>query len=473
MITKTISGHYDSVFSLDHNNRAFFPRNVDIKRIKWNYNCVVAGNVGYLDLSYARNLAEFWKDYKALSEIYWKDRAIAETIAYEEYQACLNRMRRYRNVWCLLSDDDVPAFVTLLFLPLLIACDIQMNLERTRAKEEYLLFKEEQWLRDMEFCAEKISFREAVKMNDQVNGTKYLACMDSTVRDMAQHAEDFTSFAQVTWDESNPQPRFATLEEIYEKLYEPSFREFQNKQRPCRRYNGTYLESIREGRLKDPRNKQQSKNAKSRKTSEAVEIVFSIGDMDNTGYINALSDAKQSEILLKDFCDHLLEDPHMCFVTTKELEDPNWMPPFKNGLIILNLTVHCDEATPGVHLTCIPYSRGCKRGPAVQASLGKAMTGMGYPSTWKDTLDGNGDKIPKRTKSGEIVHNADGSVRYQQESDKQGIIDWIENQKAWIQQEMSKRYGWAREYKAARAKERKEALEKATREELNLYLERV
>lgn len=106
------------------------------------------------------------------------------------------------------------------------------------------------------------------------------------------------------------------------------------------------------------------------------------------------------------------------------------------------LFIHCDEATPGIHLTCIPYSRGCKRGPEVQAALGRAMTGMGYPSTWTDVLDENGERVPKRDKSGEVIHNADGTARYKQEPDRQGIIDWIEDQKRWIQNEMEWRYGW-------------------------------
>lgn len=184
--------------------------------------------------------------------------------------------------------------------------------------------------------------------------------------------------------------------------------------------------------------KKQNRNTKNRKTAEAVEFVIGIGDMDNTGYADAFQDAKKSETLLKDYCDHLVQQRNMCFVTTKELENPNWQPPFKHGLIILNLTVHCDEATPGIHLTCIPYSRDCKRGPAVQVALGRAMAGMGYPSTWRDVLDENGERIPKRTKDGKKIFNQDGTVRYRQEPDKQGVIDWIEEQKKWLQDEMER-----------------------------------
>ena len=100
-------------------------------------------------------------------------------------------------------------------------------------------------------------------------------------------------------------------------------------------------------------------------------------------------------------------------------------------------------------MTCIPYSRNCKRGPKVQASLGRAMAGMGYTTTWKDTLDENGQRIPKKSKDGKNVCNKDGTVRYQQEPDKQGIIDWIEEQKRWLQKEMMKRYQWNREYKGS------------------------
>ena len=242
---KTISGHYDTVYSLEQNNRKFIPQNVDYRRTSRNYNCIAAGQETYMDLEDPRYLPEFWARYRELTQLYWEERSIA-----------------------------------------------------------------------------------------------------------------------------------TTLEEIYGKLYEPSFRAFQDKQRPCRRYNGTYLQKIREECHEAAKMKQQTRNAKIRKTAEAIEIVFGIGDMDNTGYANAPTDAYQSELLLKDYCDHLMQSEHVCFVTTKDLETPNWQPPFKNGLIVLNLTVHCDEATQGIHLTCIPYSRGCKRGPEVQAALGRAMTGM-------------------------------------------------------------------------------------------------
>lgn len=170
-------------------------------------------------------------------------------------------------------------------------------------------------------------------------------------------ADDYLAIAKELSVDPKPMPRFATLEEIYDKLYEPSFREFQNKQRPCRRYNGTCLQKIREERHEAAKVKQQTKNAKIQKTAEAIEIVFGIGDMDNTGYRDAVVDAYKAEFLLKDYCDHLMQSEHIYFVTTKDLETPDWQPPFKNGLIVLNLTVHCDEATPGIHLTCPSFCK--------------------------------------------------------------------------------------------------------------------
>lgn len=487
LITKTISGHYDTAFSIEHNNRVFTPGNVDPDRTRWNYNCVAAGQLAPLDLKDPVNLSAFWQEYRVLSELYWEDRKRAKKQAYKEYMEQMERMKRYRRALDALTDDGIFGIISLLFLPLLIPCDIVISYQMTKAKEEYLQMKDELWERDQEFKEMKMSFCEAIYQQDLTGSSDYLKVMDCVVMEMARQAKDYTASARIHTRKLDSPARCATLEEIYDKLYEPAFRTFQDKQRPCRRDNRTYLESIREGRAQESKKKQQSKNTKSRKTAEAIEIVFGIGDMDNTGYAAALEDARRAEVLLKDFCDHLLENPNLCVVTTKELEDLRWIPPFRNGLLVLNLTVHCDEATPGVHLTCIPYSRGCKRGPAVQAALGRAMTGMGYPSTWTNALDKEGNPIPKRTRAGELVYNQDGTIRYRQEPDKQGIIDWIEEQKHWIQMEMEKRYQWKREYKGAhargnlstpdykvaRAKERKEELERISRETLETYKQNV
>lgn len=478
MISKTISGHYDTVYSLDHNNRKFIPQNVEFSRTIRNYNCIMAGAETHLDLNNPRCLSEFWLRYRDLTDLYWKNRATIRRNEYEKYKENVRYFRQLSYRLCHCPEDPVGLFVFLLCLPLIIPCEIYLNGKMRQLKDDWEEYVEQQWLLDMDFRATQANLRGALLEKDRANGTQYLDELDTIAKEMAASANDYQAIARNLSLELEPMPRFASIEEIYDKLFEPSFREYQERQRPCRRYNGTYLEKIRAERHEAAKSKQQTKNAKLRKTAEAIEIVFGIGDMDNTGYRNAPLDAYRSELLLKDFCDHLMESKNICYVTTKDLETPGWQPPFKNGLIVLNLTCHCDEATPGIHLTCIPYSRGCKRGPDVQAALGRAMAGMGYPSTWKDVLDEHGERVPKRDKAGKVILNKDGTVRYKQEPDGQGIIDWIEVQKEWIQNEMARRYGWHREYKgshprgnlstpdyqAARAKERKEDFERQMEE---------
>lgn len=449
MKLKTISGHYGTVYSVAHNNREFVPKNVDENRISWNYNCIAAGQEAYLDINNPRNISEFWDRYRELNAMYWSDQTIANTLAYEKYQEHLEYMRKLSRSVYPIPHNAVEALITLLLLPLLIPCDIYLSKRQKEIKEEWEEFKQEQGIRDLTYRATRVSLRQALYEHDYKAGARCLRSLDHVVKEMGERAGNYVPQVRQLISVTQTPLRYATLEEIYDKLYEPAFQEFQQKQRPSRRYNGTYLEQIREGQALERKKKHQSKNARSRKTAEAIEIVFGIGDMDNTGYEAAFADAKRSEELLKDFTDHLTMLPNICFVTTKELEDPNWQPPFTHGLIILNLTMHADEATPGVHMTSIPYSRNCKRGPKVQASLGRAMAGMGYPSTWTDVLDDNGERIPKKNKDGEIIYNKDGSIRYQQEPDKQGIIDWIEDQKCWLQKEMMRRYGWEREYKGS------------------------
>ena len=57
--TKTISGHYDTVYSVPHNNRTFIPKNVDIHRIPWNYYCVAAGEEAFFDIDDPRHISVF------------------------------------------------------------------------------------------------------------------------------------------------------------------------------------------------------------------------------------------------------------------------------------------------------------------------------------------------------------------------------------------------------------------------------
>ena len=481
---KTISGHYDSVFSMDHNNRTFTPKNVDPSRSKWNYYCVAAGEDVYIDFEDPRYVKEFWERYRELSDLYWSNRALADALEYERYREHMRYLRKCHQMINFDPQNEVEGFFYMLLLPLIIVGEIVLTIEEIQTEAEHYEFSCERKLQIQDFKESRWCAREFLRDHDKTYSTTYLESMDFIVKEAAYAAENYVLSSENVSFAPTKIERFATLEEIYEKVYEPSFRAFQNKQRPCRRYEGSYLEYIREGQQKMVVQKKQNRNSRNRKTAEAVELVIGIGDMDNTGYVAAFSDAKRSEAILKDYSDHLMCQKNVCFVTTKELEDPEWKPPFKHGLIVLNLTVHCDEATPGIHLTFVPYSRGCKRGPEVQASMGRTMTGMGYPSTWKDVLDENGEKVPKRNNQGEIIQNKDGTIRYQQEPEHQGIIDWIEDQKKWVQNEMERRHGWKREYKGshprgnlstpdyqvARALERQHEAERKINEMLNSFV---
>ena len=64
----------------------------------------------------------------------------------------------------------------------------------------------------------------------------------------------------------------ACIEEIFFKIFEPSWQEYQQKQRPARRFNGTYLDYIRQKQLEESKNK--SSNTKSKIPHEAYEIIF-------------------------------------------------------------------------------------------------------------------------------------------------------------------------------------------------------
>lgn len=366
-IEKTISGHYDSAFSLEHNNRTFTPKNVDPSRSHWNYYCVSAGESAYLEFEDPRYVQEFWKRYKEMNALYWSNRALADALEYERFREHMRSLRKWQRIIDFYPMNEVEEFFYMLLFPLIFVVEIALTIEEVLTKAEYYNYKCERKLqiqnyKDMSWCA-----REYLADHDKNMGTAYLNAMDYLVKEAAYSAQNLVVASQSMSFEPYKMERFANIEEIYNKVYEPSFRTFQDKQRPCRRYEGTYLEYIREGQHEMHVKKSQNKSTKNRKPSEAIELVLGIGDMDNTGYFAAFDDAKKSEAILKDYCNHLMQQKNVCFVTTKELDNPKWQPPFKHGLIVANLTVHCDEATPGIHMTVIPYSRGCKRGPEVQA----------------------------------------------------------------------------------------------------------
>lgn len=270
MKTKTISGHYDSVFSFAHNNREFIPNNVDPSRTPWNYNCIVAGGEVYMDLENPRFIPDFWERYREISEIYWSDRALAKQLEYERFQRELQRIRKHRMQWWRECHVLWGMFLTLLLLPLIIADEVYWDQQYAEAVAYLEDFKWEQALRDENFKTLKSSFRDALRNYDIQEGTKLLHCMDELVTQMAAYAADVVNASEKYKIPPVEGPRFATIEQVYAKLYEPAFREFQSKQRPSRRFEGTYLEYIRKGQYGEITKKQLNRNSRNRKNGRGV-----------------------------------------------------------------------------------------------------------------------------------------------------------------------------------------------------------
>lgn len=194
-----------------------------------------------MDMEDPRYLAELWERYRELTELYWKDRAILKAQEYERYKENVRYLRQLSYRLCRCPDDPVGLFVFLLCLPLIIPCEIYLNSKMQQVKDEWEEYKEQQWLQDMDFRATQANLRGTLLAHDRANGTQYLNELDAIVREMASSANDYLATVQMISFDPKPMPRYATLEEIYDKLYEPSFRAFQDKQTPCRRYNDPSL----------------------------------------------------------------------------------------------------------------------------------------------------------------------------------------------------------------------------------------
>lgn len=65
---------------------------------------------------------------------------------------------------------------------------------------------------------------------------------------------------------------------------------------------------------------------------------------------------KIEQDLLDEFAKYLLELQEVCVVTEKELNDPNWKPPFEAGLIVHHMVYHGDENSPHIHMTYVSHN---------------------------------------------------------------------------------------------------------------------
>lgn len=137
-----------------------------------------------------------------------------------------------------------------------------------------------------------------------------------------------------------------TLQQVYEKLFAKPYKEWRDreiKKGRGKRFSLTYYEKIEQDKQKHL----------------CYEIIWQVGDMRDTGFIYTLDDAHRVQDLLDEFAKYLLELPEICVVTQKELDDPNWKPPFEAGLIVHHLVYHGDENSPHIHMTYILVTGCC------------------------------------------------------------------------------------------------------------------
>lgn len=232
------------------------------------------------------------------------------------------------------------------------------------------------------------------------------------------------------------------ITQIYDKIFEQSFREFQAKQKPSRRTDMTYLEYIRtksaaaNAKTTDARHKNNA-------IKEAYEVVICIGNRNTIPFGSV--EFNQVAELLKETCDRIVNLPYVVAVTDKELQDKSWRPP-DNCLVVLNLVTHCDEpnSCPGIHFTFIPCCKS-SRGPERQALLKQTFKALGYDTVYEIAKDKNGNPIQKVDKNNKPVFDNKGNPVYKKCLVKKGVLDWLEAEiKTPLAAQMKERYGWER-----------------------------
>ncbi len=219
-----------------------------------------------------------------------------------------------------------------------------------------------------------------------------------------------------------------TLQQVYEKLFAKSYKEWRDreiKKGRGKRFPPTYYEKIEQDKQKHL----------------CYEIIWQIGDMRDTGFVYTPDDANRAQDLLDEFAKYLLELPEVCVVTKKELDDPNWKPPFEAGLIVHHMVYHGDENSPHIHMTYIPYTTNSSKGAPIQNAFAQTFKDLGYPTTMRQAVTETGDLVWQK--------DEDGNLKPQMKRDRYGGADWVETQKAVLQDMMLKEFGWERFYKGS------------------------
>ena len=217
-----------------------------------------------------------------------------------------------------------------------------------------------------------------------------------------------------------------TIEQAYDKLFEASYQEWRQKEIKKSRGDrcpDTYYEKIQQDKQKH----------------EQYEIIWQIGDMEDTGYENNFYDSIFAERALLDFAEHMLREvSNVTFLTKERIADPNWGPSFDEGIVINKMAFNGDESTPHLHMTFIPYVKNCSRGQTVQNAFSQTFKRMGYATTMKQAVDESDNLVWQNTPQGKVPQMK--KVEY-------GAVTWIEEQKEWIADYMQKELGWERFFK--------------------------
>lgn len=218
-----------------------------------------------------------------------------------------------------------------------------------------------------------------------------------------------------------------TLQLVYEKLFAKLYKEWRDreiKKGRGKRFPPTYYEKIEQDKQKHL----------------CYEIIWQIGDMWDAGFVYTPDDANRVQDLLDEFAKYLLELPEVCVVTQKELDDPNWKPPFEAGLIVHHMVYHGDENSPHIHMTYIPYTTNSSKGGPIQNAFAQTFKDLGFPTTMKQAVIESGDLVWQK--------DEEGNLKPQMKRDRYGGADWVETQKAILQDMMLKEFGWERFTKA-------------------------
>ena len=219
-----------------------------------------------------------------------------------------------------------------------------------------------------------------------------------------------------------------TLQQVYEKLFAKPYKEWRDreiKKGRGKRFPPTYYEKIEQDKQKHL----------------CYEIIWQIGDMRDTGFVYTPDDANRAQDLLDEFAKYLLELPEVCVVTQKELDDPSWKPLFDAGLIVHHMVYHGDENSPHIHMTYIPYTTNSSKGAPIQNAFAQTFKDLGYPTTMRQAVTETGDLVWQK--------DEDGNLKPQMKRDRYGGADWVETQKAVLQDMMLREFGWERFYKGS------------------------